>query len=92
LPRDLQDYVGTYTHPAYGDYVVSQNGEQLMISYFARQVAVDHVVADHFMLIMDSSNQAIPLQFQASLDGCIHGVSIGLESKIPNGIYFTKQA
>ncbi|HSL86271.1 MAG TPA: serine hydrolase [Bacteroidales bacterium] len=92
LTRHLQDYVGTYTHPAYGDYVISQNVEQLMISYFGRQVAVDHVVADHFMLIMDSSNQAIPLQFQASLDGRIHGVSIILEPQIPTGIYFKKQA
>jgi CubicO group peptidase (beta-lactamase class C family) len=91
LPRDLQDYVGTYTHPAYGDYIVSQNEDQLMISYFSRKVAIDHVIADHFMLIMDSSNQAIPLQFKASLDGCIHGVSIVLEPQIPTGIFFKKQ-
>jgi len=91
IPRDLQDYVGTYTNPAYGDYVVSQKDGQLMITYRMNLVTVDHVIADHFMLIMDSSKQVIPLQFQSKLDACIHGVSIGLESKISKGIYFEKQ-
>ena len=91
IPRSLSDYLGTYTHPAYGEYVVSQNGDQLMISYYGSQRAVDHVVADHFMLVMDSAKQTIPLQFQASLDGRIHGVSIVIEPQIPTGIYFKKQ-
>ncbi len=90
ITRDLQDYVGTYSHPAYGDYIVSKNGERLMISYFNKQVAIDHIVADNFLLIMESSNQAIPLKFKTNLEGYIHGVSIALEPKIEKGIYFSR--
>jgi len=91
LPRDLAEYSGTYVHPAYGEFILNIDGDQLFTHYGTRSLELHHLIADNFVAIIEADQQVIPIQYQCGFDGVIHGANIGLEPKFKNGIYFTKK-
>ena len=48
----LDAYVGTYSHPAYGDMIVTREGESLRLGFGVYQFPLEHVHYDVFRLVL----------------------------------------
>jgi CubicO group peptidase (beta-lactamase class C family) len=100
LPRDAAagagpvhpraDYVGTYTHPGYGRFTVSQAGARLIGRYGALRDTLRHHHNDVFSLRPEPLDRAFRVQFQTALDGTVDAVAIPLEPAV-DPVVFTRE-
>jgi CubicO group peptidase (beta-lactamase class C family) len=79
--RDLDEYTGVYTHPAYGTLTVTRDGDRLVPDFhgLGELHRLDHRNQDSFDLFMVEFDIAGPLTFTQDRDGEIDGLVVGLE-------------
>ena len=82
--RDLDEYVGSYTHPAYGTLSVARDGDRLVPRLHTLEdlVRLDHRDHDAFDLFLVEFDAAIPLTFTQDSNGAINGLTAALEAMV----------
>ncbi|MEM9718955.1 MAG: serine hydrolase [Bacteroidota bacterium] len=72
---ELEAYRGTYSHPAYGEVEIANEGDKLQVIYhvFREPIELTHYHYDVFQLAF--SGQKIKFQFHTNLDGEIESLS-----------------
>lgn len=71
--RPLAGYVGTYTHPAYGHYVITLDGEKLRGRFNHIDIGeLEHVSSDGFRVKL---RLVPPLDFKTHSDGSVSSIS-----------------
>jgi CubicO group peptidase (beta-lactamase class C family) len=87
----LRDYVGCYTHPAYGQLEVDQEGSALLARFNGMLLTLQHwhydawVVADNDIFEIDVAHafdRTNRWLFETNADGAIAAVTIPLESAV----------
>lgn len=83
--RDLDEYVGPYTHPAYGTFAVSREGDRLVPDFhgLGELIRLDHRSHDAHDFFVVEFDTALPLVFTQDSDGRIDGLEVGLEAMVP---------
>jgi hypothetical protein len=83
-PRPLADYAGVYTHPAYGEFDVTVDGDKLATNFhgLADVVALRHRNGDVWDFQLIEFDSAMPLVFNTDLHGGVGSLSIGLEPTV----------
>ena len=79
--RDLDEYVGTYAHPAYGTLGVSREGDRLVPAFhdLGDRIRLDHRSHDAFDLFVVEFDLAAPLRFTQDGNGSVDGLMVTLE-------------
>ena len=87
---DLADYRGRYTHPAYGEVEILDDGDKLQLMYhvFREPMDLTHYHYDVFQLAF--SGQKLKFQFHTNLDGEIESLSGVLQQGV-DPILFEKK-
>lgn len=87
--RVLTEYVGEYTHPAYGELSVTIADDGLAVQLGDLTLDVRHLRCDAFELYLAAFDQTIPARWEAGFDGVIDTAVLQLE---PNAdpIIFTR--
>lgn len=69
--RPLDDYVGTYRHPAYGELRITAAGDGLAAEYRSLAGRLEHRHLEVFNLVVDlgGTQTPIPMQFAHNVDG-----------------------
>jgi len=91
----LESYVGTYTHPAYGDAVVSRDARGLRLRLGAFEFPLPHVHYDVFRLAPPAGDPVhnrfrFRVTFQGDLDGIVRILAIPMEPSVPP-LLFTRR-
>jgi CubicO group peptidase (beta-lactamase class C family) len=88
----IADYLGEYTHPGYGSYVFSQEGEMLkLVANDTLTMVVKPYHYDIFEAINERWEMNVKLRFETDSKGSICGFYAQLEPSVKE-LYFTKQA
>lgn len=94
-PRNLEDYVGHYAHPAYGSIYVKQDKDQLLATCGSMTFTITHTCYDIFSGEVNDTcfgeNKALTFSFARSTSGDICELSIPLEPLV-QAIVFKRQA
>jgi hypothetical protein len=79
--RDLDAYVGSYSHPAHGTLRVDRDGEGLVPSFhdLGELHRLEHRNQDAYDLWFVEFDTAVPATFTQNIDGDVDGVQVGLE-------------
>ncbi|UCH82574.1 MAG: serine hydrolase [Candidatus Latescibacterota bacterium] len=85
----LDDYAGTYTHPAYGSLAVSKDGKKLTGAYNGMSYPLEHWHYDVFETT-GYRFEGIKLAFLTNLNGDIDRLSVALEQTV-DAIVFKKE-
>jgi len=87
--HELAEYAGIYSHPGYGDIVLSLNGETLSASYHGRDFALKHLHYDIFTFEFEG----IPftVSFRTGIKGGVESLEIPFEQMTP-AIEFVRKA
>lgn len=80
----LSDYVGRYTHPGYGAFAVTMDGDSLTGRYGAFSSTLRHKHYDVFTMRPEvtGNEQAFNVHFKTGIDGTIEAVAISLEPAV----------
>ncbi len=79
----LPEYVGTYRHPGYGDFVITREGKTLNFEFNAFSGELEHWHYDTFRgHLKELDDQKIMVQFLANADGEIDRISVPLEISV----------
>ncbi len=91
--RELGHYLGEFTHPAYGEVVVSTNGSQLLLSLNGNSnFTVSHKTADTFSAMHNIREDVnFPMTFSFDDQGIIQHVKIPFEELV-DPIVFTRSS
>lgn len=83
--RSLDEYAGTYEHPAYGTFGVTHDGERLIPDFhgLGDLHRLDHRNQDGFDLFLVEFDTNVPLTFTQDSTGAIDGLTAGLEPLVP---------
>jgi hypothetical protein len=90
--RPLEELAGTYTHPAYGEFVVRFEGDALVPRWHGLDtIKLRHRDRDSWDLLLGShyEDTAMPFVFRPAYDG-IAGVDVALEPAV-DPIFFVRQ-
>jgi CubicO group peptidase (beta-lactamase class C family) len=90
--RPLEELAGTYTHPAYGDFVVRVEGDALVPQWHGLDsIVLRHHDRDSWDLLLGShyEDTAMPFVFRPAYDG-IAGIEVALEPAV-DPIFFTRK-
>ncbi|MCW2542878.1 MAG: hypothetical protein JWM40_430 [Frankiales bacterium] len=88
--RPLTEFAGSYEHPAYGTFSVSDE----MVADFhglGDRIRLDHRSHDAWDLFLVEFDQTLPVVFRQADDGSINGVTLGIEPTV-EPILFTRAA
>lgn len=82
--RDLDEYVGSYTHPAYGRLEIRRDGDRLLPRFNALGdlVRLDHRHHDTFDLFDVEFELSAPLTFTQDANGEVDGLTARLEPQV----------
>ena len=82
--RDLDDYTGTYWHPAYGTFTVTSDGDRLVPDFhgLGELLRLDHRNQDAHDLFVVEFDTALPLVFTQDVDGAVDGFTVGFEAMV----------
>ncbi len=84
----LKDYAGTYTHPAYGNAVVSVDGDHLRFTLNRLAAPLEHYHYDVF--IVPHSQRILgdlKVRFETATSGGIDNVALPLEEDVPEIVF-----
>jgi hypothetical protein len=85
----LDNYAGTYTHPAYGSIEISMKDEELSSTYNGMTSPLEHWHYDVFRMTGDPFD-GIKFAFLTNLNGDINQLSVALEQTV-DAIVFSKE-
>lgn len=86
----LEDYLGTYNHPGYGDVIISQEKDKLVITYYHFSGKMEHQQYDTFKGQTEEEDIALDVRFVTDRNGQIEAMYSFLDPSLPE-IRFTKQ-
>ena len=92
--RPLDDFVGRYRHPAYGEVTIGKAADgRLTMAYHRATTPLDHHHYDVFRAPTDELNdlQRERVQFHTDMDGDVAELTVLMESSVP-AIRFARQA
>ena len=91
--RELDGYVGRYSHSAYGLFEVVREGDSLVPLFhgLGDLIRLDHRSHDAYDLFAVEFDMALPLMFTQDSNGDIDGLTLGLEPMV-GPIRFTRVA
>lgn len=78
----LVDYTGIYTHPAYGDFKITQLENILVLDYHAHTLKLQHFHFELFESYDPRNSFHIKLQFHTAMDGSVQSLSVNLEASL----------
>jgi CubicO group peptidase (beta-lactamase class C family) len=84
----LKDYAGTYSHPAYGNVVVTVDGDHLKFGLNRMASPLEHYHFDVF--IVPHSQRPLgdlKVRFDTAMSGDIESVAVPLEEDIPEVVF-----
>ncbi len=86
----LDDYVGVYTNPAYGDLRIERQGQALAVRYNALQAPLEHW---HYEVwnVREGDDEGTKVTFQTNARGEVDRLSLPLEPAVAD-IVFTRKA
>jgi len=91
----LADYAGTYEHPGYGTVKITQDGQQLTMTYGFQARRFEHFHYDVFRSVATPTTRpwdpSTRLAFTSNAAGRIDSVSVPLEPALPGGVIFKRQ-
>lgn len=94
IPADFSpnDYTGLYSDPGYGDMAVSLWGGGLRISYYDRDMALQFLGGDQFLMSVHAfaTDFQVPVVFHRNSSGAIDSLAIRLERSV-NAIVFGRR-
>jgi CubicO group peptidase (beta-lactamase class C family) len=93
----LEAYAGTYTHPAYGDMVVTRDGDRLELQFGRYRFPLPHVHYDVFRFAPPAGNPVHNrfrwrVTFGTDPDGSIGTLSAPVEPSIPPLVFVRKKS
>ena len=82
--RHHADYAGTYSHPGYGEILVTETTNGLQVSYRALNGPLVHQHLDVFTLMVELGGVSTPLpvQFVHGFDGEVSAAVVALEQEV----------
>jgi len=84
----LKDYAGTYTHPAYGNVVVTLDGDHLKFALNQLSAPLEHYHYDVFIVPHSQRTLGdLKVRFETEMSGDIDSVSVPLEEDIPEIVF-----
>ncbi|WP_367392723.1 serine hydrolase [Lewinella sp. LCG006] len=86
----LEDYVGTYQHPGYGDIIISQQDKQLVATYYHFSGKMEHQQYDTFKGKTEGEDIVLDVRFVTDRNGQIEALYSFLDASVPE-IRFAKQ-
>jgi CubicO group peptidase (beta-lactamase class C family) len=91
--RPFSEYVGTYTHPGYGEMVVERDDERLLLRFRSVAGELVHQQLEVFDLsaVLGGEERHLPVQFAHDLSGEVSAVAVVLDQALPAGIRFERQ-
>ena len=81
-PHPIEDYVGTYTHPGYGDVIIEMDGDELRATYYSFSGTIEHQQFD-FWKGETEDLLAIDTRFETDRNGQITALYTVLEISLP---------
>lgn len=90
--REVGELTGTYTHPAYGELVVTEEGGSLEVDFhgLGDRIRIHHRDRDAYDLELVEFETRLPLRFTPDSDDEIDGLAVAFEPMV-DPIRFTKQ-
>ncbi len=79
--HELNEYAGTYSHPGYGDVVVSEDGETLRAIYHGNEFLLKHLHYDIFTF--EFMEMPFTVSFRTGVKGEIESLEIPFEGLTP---------
>jgi CubicO group peptidase (beta-lactamase class C family) len=79
----FEDYIGTYNHPGYGDIIISQEGDQLVVTYYHFSGKMEHQQYDTFKGISEGDDIALDVRFVTDRNGQIEALYSLLDASVP---------
>ena len=86
----LADYIGTYEHPGYADFVVGENEGQLTGTYAGEVLPLTHYHYDTFELFYELYKVRLKITFLTDTKGNISAAVIPIESAVDPVTYARK--
>jgi hypothetical protein len=88
----LNDYVGVFTHPGYGTFEVTMDGDHLRAHFGTIHSTLSHKQYDLFQFPyqMVGKQKMMDVQFKINMDGNIEKVAVSME--LPEPIVFSQKA
>lgn len=91
-PRPTTEYAGTYNHPGYRDFKVTESDGTLIGTYGTISGPLEHRHVEVFDLVVQVPDEMrIPVQFTSDFDGDVNGLITPLEQMV-QPIRFTRVA
>jgi len=89
--HSLEDYIGTYTHPGYGTFDVTMEGDNLVAHFGTINSTLYHKKYDlfQFSYMMVGNEKTMNAQFKMDMNGDIVEVAVPMELAEP--IVFTRE-
>lgn len=78
----IDDYAGSYEHPAYGTFDVSVEGERLMPAFHGLDLELVHRHFDVWTLRIPMLDITVPVAFQTGFGGGIDALLVGFEPQV----------
>ena len=84
----LKDYAGTYTHPAFGNVVVTLEGDHLKFALNQMSAPLEHYHYDVFIVPHSQRRLGdLKVRFETAMSGDIDSVVVPLEGDIPDIVF-----
>ncbi|HEU5401523.1 MAG TPA: serine hydrolase, partial [Terriglobales bacterium] len=84
----LEDYVGTYTHPAYGNVVITLDAGHLKFALNQMLGSLEHYHYDVFIVPHSQRTLGdLKIRFDTAMSGDIDSVAVPLEEDIPEIVF-----
>ncbi len=88
----LKDYAGTYSHPAYGNVVVTVDGDHLRFALNQLSAPLEHYHYDVFIVPHSQRTLGdLKVRFETAMSGEIESVAVPLEEDIPEIVFKREQ-
>ena len=78
----LQEYLGSYMNPGYGELIITQTGDSLRMETNAESFPLTHHHYDVFNVNMERLDVNLPVIFATDADGLISSLTIPLEMNV----------
>ena len=91
----LDEYAGTYTHPAYGPVTIAREGERLQFAFMGLSFPMEHFHFDTFRLVPPAGNPLLAgfrwkVTFSADGDGDLVSLNTPVEPALALGVTFAR--
>ncbi len=89
-PRaQLPDLVGRYRHPAYGDFVIAMDGEQLTVNFHGMERPMQHFHEDAFICELGTYalRDEIVIRFLYGTEGAVLSLAASMDDEMPPVVF-----